>query len=105
MEGEQQPAPDANDQIEERRRSLEQIIQLGFDSYPHRFDRTHSISQIVSTFGDKTAGSRHSAVRVAGRIHASNKMGKRLCSVRKRRWLLGLYQIRDRSADVELFKL
>ena len=46
--------PDINDQIEQRRRSLEQIIQLGFDPYPHKFDRTHSISQIVRHFSAKT---------------------------------------------------
>ncbi len=79
MEDEQQPANDANDQIEERRRSLEQIIQLGFDPYPHRFDRTQSISQIVHQFGSKTGEeleAERPQTRVAGRIHAINKMGK-----------------------------
>ena len=79
MEDEQQQAPDANDQIEERRRSLEQIIQLGFDPYPHRFPRTHSISQILQQFAGKTAEeleAERPQARVAGRIHAINKMGK-----------------------------
>jgi len=79
MEDEEQPANDANDQIEERRRSLEQIIQLGLDPYPHRFDCTHSISQIVQQFANKTGeeleGERPQT-RTAGRIHAVNKMGK-----------------------------
>lgn len=79
MEDEQQPASDANDQIEERRHSLEQIIQLGFDPYPHKFDRTHSISQIVQQFASKTGEeleAERPQTRVAGRIHAINKMGK-----------------------------
>ena len=79
MEDGQQPVPDANDQIEERRRSLEQIIQLGFDPYPHRFDRTHSISQIVHHFGGRTGedlDTERPLARVAGRIHAINRMGK-----------------------------
>ena len=77
MEDEQQP--DINDQIEQRRRSLEQIIQLGLDPYPHKFDRTHSISQIVRHFSSKS-GEELEAERprthVAGRVHAVNKMGK-----------------------------
>ena len=79
MEDEQQSTPDANDQIEERRRSLEQISQLGFDPYPHRFDRTHSISHVVLLFGGKTGEELEAErphARVAGRIHAINKMGK-----------------------------
>ena len=76
MEDEQQPL---NDQIEERRRSLEEIIQLGLDSYPHKFERTHSISQIVQQFANKTSEeleSERPQTRAAGRIHAINKMGK-----------------------------
>jgi lysyl-tRNA synthetase, class II len=79
MEDEQQPKADEGDQIEERRRSLKQIIDLGFDPYPHKFDRTHSISQIVQQFGEKTAedlDKEQTRVRVAGRVHAINKMGK-----------------------------
>lgn len=79
MSDEQQSAPDGNDQIEERRRSLEHIIQLGFDPYPHKFNRTHSISQIVQQFGSKTGEeleTERPQTRVAGRVHAINKMGK-----------------------------
>ncbi|HZM85630.1 MAG TPA: lysine--tRNA ligase [Blastocatellia bacterium] len=79
MEDEQQPSPDTNDQVEERRRSLEQIIELGFDPYPHRFDRTHSISEIINQFAARTGEELEAErpnVRVAGRIHAINKMGK-----------------------------
>ena len=79
MEDEQQPSRDTNDQIEERRRSLEQIVKLGFTAYPHRFERTHSISQIVNQFGTRTGEELETEplqVRVAGRIHAINKMGK-----------------------------
>lgn len=79
MGDKQQQNPDANDQIEERRRSLDQIVHLGFDAYPHRFDRTHSISQVVQTFGIKTAeelDTERPRARIAGRIHAINKMGK-----------------------------
>src|SRR5262245_34117730 len=76
---EQQPLADENDQIEQRRRSLEQIIQLGFDPYPHKFERTHSLSQIVKQFGAKNGEeleSERPQIRAAGRIHAINKTGK-----------------------------
>ncbi|HKA19529.1 MAG TPA: lysine--tRNA ligase [Blastocatellia bacterium] len=79
MEDEQQPKIDEGDQIEERRRALRQIIDLGFDPYPHKFTRTHSISQIVQQFGGKTSEElekEETRVRVAGRVHAINKMGK-----------------------------
>src|SRR6185369_15703042 len=74
-----EPASDENDQIEQRKRSLEEIIQLGFDPYPHKFDRTHTIGQIVQGFTLKPAEELEAEsphVRVAGRVHAVNKMGK-----------------------------
>jgi lysyl-tRNA synthetase class 2 len=72
-------APDLGDQIRERQRSLEEISNLGIETYPHKFDRTHTVSDIVSQFGAKTGEELESSniqVRVAGRIHAINKMGK-----------------------------
>jgi lysyl-tRNA synthetase class 2 len=79
MDEEQQPIADENDQIEQRRRSLDEIIQLGFDPYPHKFERTHSISQLVTQFSNKTGEELESEkprAKVAGRVHAINKMGK-----------------------------
>jgi lysyl-tRNA synthetase, class II len=70
---------ESNDQQLERQRSLEEIVRLGFDAYPHKFDRTHTISQIVAQFSSKTGQELESAdqrVRAAGRIYAINKMGK-----------------------------
>jgi hypothetical protein len=79
MSDERESAGEDNDQIEERRRSLEQIIQLGLDPYPHRFERTHSLSQILQQFSTRTGEELEAdrpQARVAGRIHAINKMGK-----------------------------
>src|ERR1044071_7621509 len=70
---------DANDQLQERQRSFEEIVRLGLAPYPHKFERTHSISEIVSQFGDKTGEELEAAgvrVRAAGRVHAINRMGK-----------------------------
>jgi lysyl-tRNA synthetase class 2 len=79
MEDEQQKVSDINDHIEERRRSLAQTVELGFPPYPHKFDRTHSISQIVHEFANQTGEeleAERPRARAAGRIHAINKMGK-----------------------------
>ncbi len=64
---------------QQRNRSLHQIIKAGFDPYPHKFDRSHTINQIVEQFTPKTGEELEASraiVRAAGRIHAINKMGK-----------------------------
>jgi len=74
--------PEFNDQQLERQRSLEEIVRLGVDPFPHKFERTHSISQIVHEYDGESriTGEELEAnkvrVKVAGRIHAINKMGK-----------------------------
>ena len=74
---EQVPLADENDQIEQRRRSLDQIIQLGFDPYPHKFERSHSISQIVEQFshksGEELEVERGSAIKQDGMPAADNE--------------------------------
>jgi lysyl-tRNA synthetase class 2 len=79
MPDDRQPASDENDQIEQRKRSLEEIIQLDFEPYPHKFDRTHTIGQILRDFTHKSAEELEAErikVVIAGRVHAVNKMGK-----------------------------
>jgi lysyl-tRNA synthetase, class II len=77
--GSNEQSAESNDQQQERRRSFEEIVRLGLDVYPHKFDRTHTISQIVQEFTPKTGEELEAAsmrVRVAGRVAAINKMGK-----------------------------
>ncbi|HYM00555.1 MAG TPA: lysine--tRNA ligase [Blastocatellia bacterium] len=72
-------AQDINDQVRERARSLEEIVRLGYDAYPHKFAQSHSIRRIVEEFESKTAEELETSrphVRVAGRIRAINRMGK-----------------------------
>src|SRR5436853_4063791 len=78
----QAQAQELNDQQLEPQRSLEELVRLGVDPYPHKFERTHTIGEIVREFdgeprktGEELAAS-PIRVRVAGRIHAVNKMGK-----------------------------
>ena len=70
---------DINDQLRERRRSLEEIAALGFEAYPHKFQRTHTITQLIEQYGPSSAEELESTkprTRAAGRIHAINRMGK-----------------------------
>jgi lysyl-tRNA synthetase class 2 len=79
MVDEQQPEGDINDQLAERQRAFEEITKLGITPHPHKFARTHSISQIVNQYNAKTGEELEAdpvRVRVAGRVHAVNKMGK-----------------------------
>jgi lysyl-tRNA synthetase, class II len=66
-------------QTADRKKALAAIGDFGIDIYPHRFDRSHSISDIVETFGSRTSEdlqAEQTPFRVAGRIHAINIMGK-----------------------------
>ncbi len=80
-----------NDQIQQRNRHLAEIIALGHEAYPRRFDRTHTISQIIERYGgyagkkDEAELERTNAglkaveggeVRLAGRIATIRQMGK-----------------------------
>jgi lysyl-tRNA synthetase class 2 len=62
-----------------RRDKLKQIEALGQESYPRRYDFTHTLPQILAEFSSRTADDLESArinVRVAGRIMAIRLMGK-----------------------------
>ncbi len=66
-------------QTADRKSALAAISDLGIDAYPHRFDYSHSISDIVESFGSKTSEElegESTRLRVAGRVHAINLMGK-----------------------------
>jgi lysyl-tRNA synthetase class 2 len=81
-----------NDQIQQRRLHLGEIVGTGHAPYPHRFDRTHTISQIVERYqsyagkrDDEAEAARVNAelkaaeggeVRIAGRIMTMRLMGK-----------------------------
>jgi lysyl-tRNA synthetase class 2 len=94
-----------------RKESLAAISDLGIDTYPHRFDRSHNISGIVGMFGSKTGEQLQEEPvhpRVAGRVLAINLMGKagfiRITDGRE------VLQIYVRSNDIDdrswrLFKL
>ena len=67
------------DQFLQRRKKLQEIQQLGYDPYPHRFESTHAIPEVVASY-EKVAAEKLAAerphVRLAGRIHSIRFHGK-----------------------------
>lgn len=68
-----------NEQILQRKKNLQEIVDLGFSAYTHHYRKTHTVSEIVSLYSDKTKEeleALHLDVAVPGRIRAIRKMGK-----------------------------
>jgi lysyl-tRNA synthetase class 2 len=66
-------------QIEQRRANLEAITRLGFAAYPHKFDTTHAVTELVDSHGDTSAGDLdHAKIRTvtAGRVVSIRSFGK-----------------------------
>src|SRR5437773_7682842 len=68
-----------DEQIQQRRANLKALEQLGVTIYPHRFDRRHTISELVDRYGDRDKEALE-AERIetvtAGRILAIRAFGK-----------------------------
>src|SRR5437773_9878989 len=68
-----------DEQIQQRRANLKALEQLGVTIYPHRFDRRHTISELVDRYGDRDKEALE-AERVetvtSGRILAIRSFGK-----------------------------
>ena len=65
--------------IEQRREKLRRIEALGYAAYPHRFDWTHTVEQIVAAYASASAEEltqSKPAVRVCGRLTALRGHGK-----------------------------
>jgi lysyl-tRNA synthetase class 2 len=64
--------------LRQRHQRLSQIRELGFEPYGTAFDYSHTIPQILSEYGSKTAEelAEHVDVRIAGRILTVRRMGK-----------------------------
>src|SRR5919201_1586992 len=67
------------EQIEQRRANLTELAKLGVDVYPRRFERRHTIAELVAAHGQRTRdeleGDRVETV-TAGRILANRSFGK-----------------------------
>jgi lysyl-tRNA synthetase class 2 len=81
-----------NDQIQQRKRRLQEIAEMGLASYPNRFDRSHSISEVVDRYhayagkkddeaeaarvNEELKAAEGGEVKIAGRIMTMRLMGK-----------------------------
>jgi lysyl-tRNA synthetase class II len=44
-----------SDQIVQRRANFEALSQLGVDAYPHAFERSHTVRELVRAYGERTS--------------------------------------------------
>ncbi|MBL8195994.1 MAG: lysine--tRNA ligase [Blastocatellia bacterium] len=68
-----------HEQTLQRKKNLQDIIELGFPAYTHSYDKTHTITEVVNLYSGKTKdelAEAHIEVCVPGRIRAVRKMGK-----------------------------
>src|SRR5215212_1754432 len=68
-----------SDLLRQRRENFQELVRLGVEPYPRRFDRTDTIDALVAAHGAKTKGDLEGAAvetRTAGRILAIRSFGK-----------------------------
>jgi lysyl-tRNA synthetase, class II len=68
-----------SDQLRQRRANFEELQRLGVDVYPHAFERTHTIAELVDAYGQRTHDeleAAHVGATTAGRILAIRSFGK-----------------------------
>ena len=69
----------ATDTVEQRRRKLAELKRLGYDLYPHRYERTHEVTDLVRQFSSESADElerEEAQVQTAGRIVSMRGHGK-----------------------------
>ena len=62
-----------DEQIQQRRANLEALMRLGVRPYPGRFDRTHTVTALVETYGGVAAADLEASrveTTTAGRVLA-----------------------------------
>ena len=67
------------DQYRQRQKNLEEIVRLGEEAYPHRFDFTHTPADLLDLYGSKSHDELEAEkpqVRVSGRIVSLRGHGK-----------------------------
>jgi len=67
------------EQLAQRRSNLDELQKLGVDVYPRRFDRTHTISQLVANYSERTRDdleAQRVQTTTSGRILGIRSFGK-----------------------------
>ncbi len=100
-----------SDQLRQRRANFEELQRLGVDVYPHAFERTDTIQELVDAHGGKTAEALESErveTKTAGRILAIRSFGKaNFLAISDGRAKIQIYIRKDALSerDFAMFKL
>jgi lysyl-tRNA synthetase class 2 len=73
------PENENSDLIQQRRKKLQAIVELGYEAYPRKCEVTHTLPQIMAEYGALTAeelAARKIPVQVAGRVMTIRPHGK-----------------------------
>ena len=73
------PENELSDLIQQRKKKLQAIVDLGYEAYPRKYDVTHAVPQIVAEYGalsGEELAARKISVRVAGRVMTIRPHGK-----------------------------
>src|SRR4030042_5431456 len=73
------PMSENSDLVQQRYQKLDELKNLGFDPYPHKFEWSHTIPDLVERFAAASGEELEAnpvSVRVAGRIVALRPHGK-----------------------------
>jgi lysyl-tRNA synthetase class 2 len=65
--------------IQQRTQRIREIEALGFKSYGQRYEASHSIPEILATYGSQSSeelDANRVSVKISGRIHTIRRMGK-----------------------------
>src|SRR3954449_3296889 len=68
-----------DEQTLQRRANLEALAALGVETYPRRFDRRHTVAELVAQFGERTHDELEESrveTTTSGRILAIRSFGK-----------------------------
>src|SRR3712207_2094465 len=68
-----------SDLLRQRRQHFQELLTLGVDPYPVRFDRSHTVAEVVQQHGGRSGEELEAegpVVRTAGRILAIRSFGK-----------------------------
>jgi len=68
-----------SDLLRQRRANFEELVRLGVDPYPHRFERTDTVAELVAAHDSKSKEELETAgihTRTAGRVLAIRSFGK-----------------------------
>jgi lysyl-tRNA synthetase, class II len=94
-----------------RKEKLQQIVALGQQAYPYKYETTHTVPEILATFSERTGEALEAErvnVSVAGRLMAIRLMGKAsFAHLQQRGQRLQIYVKKDAVGEkgFELFKL